>query len=365
MLQKPLDPARLKAADFKPLQAGQAVSPLRAGIQANPADIVRLDSRLGLRDKLGRLAVLWGIGRQNYRVTPGLYRLGNPDSQSPVLVTCNYKFTVDTVRHDCAGLDYWLLVLDTRGINVWCAAGKGSFGTAELIRRIEKTALAAYVEHRRLILPQLGAPGVSAPEVLAKSGWRISWGPVRSADIPAFLQAGLKKDAAMSTVCFSWRDRLRVAPMEIRQSWPLPLAALVLAVLAYFLRHYGLPARPLASFAATAGIWLTGSLLFPLLLPILPGKAFALKGILPGLAWGLAASWLFSAGWLYGSALTLASVATVSFLGMNFTGSTTFTSHTGALLEVDKAIIPQAAVMVLALLAAIAGLVLNLRGIII
>ena len=61
--------------------------------------------------------------------------VGAPDADSPVLVTANYKMTVDLLRRELAGLNAWLLVLDTRGINVWCAAGKGTFGTGEVIRR--------------------------------------------------------------------------------------------------------------------------------------------------------------------------------------------------------------------------------------
>jgi hypothetical protein len=369
MLPKTIKPEAFKAGSLMPLHGGLRLSPVKTarplpGLAAQTT-VGTLDSRLTIKDRLGRLAVLWGIGRNHYRFAPGLYKLGSPDRNSPVLVTSNYKFTVDVVRHDCAGIDAWLLVLNTRGINVWCAAGKGTFGSAELVQRIASTGLAAFVEHRRLILPQLGAPGVSAPEVLAKSGWRIIWGPVRAADIPAFLAAGQKKTEAMRTVNFGLRGRLQVAPMEMRQSWPILALAVVLALFAVALERAGKPANPSAVFLSIAGIWLSGSLAFPLLLPFWPGKAFAVKGLLPGLVWGLAASWLFSSGWLFGAALTLASVSTVSFLAMNFTGASTFTSQTGALLEVDKAIVPQAVAILLALLAAIAGLVLSLKGIII
>src|SRR3972149_4169926 len=75
----------------------------------------------------------WGIGRDRCRVAPGLYALGAPGGDSPVLVTANYKLTFDVLRRDAAGLDAWILVLDTRGINVWCAAGEGTFGTEEAI----------------------------------------------------------------------------------------------------------------------------------------------------------------------------------------------------------------------------------------
>ena len=79
-----------------------------------------------------------------------------------------------------AGVDAWILVLDTKGINVWCAAGKGTFGTGELVHRIGSVGLAGIVSHRKIIVPQLGAPGVSWPEVLRRSGFTVEYGPVRA-----------------------------------------------------------------------------------------------------------------------------------------------------------------------------------------
>jgi CO dehydrogenase/acetyl-CoA synthase gamma subunit (corrinoid Fe-S protein) len=84
-----------------------------------------------------------------YRAAPGLYRIGQPDANSPVLVTANYKLTVDRVRKELVGMNVWLLVLDTKGVNVWCAAGKGTFGTDELVRRIQAANLNEVVGPRR------------------------------------------------------------------------------------------------------------------------------------------------------------------------------------------------------------------------
>ena len=100
----------------------------------------------------------WGIGRDDYRVKPGLYALGTPVATSPVLVTGNYKMTLDECARLCDELDAWLLVVDTRGINVWCAAGKGTFCADEVARMVVETRLAEVVDHRRLDPPAaLGA----------------------------------------------------------------------------------------------------------------------------------------------------------------------------------------------------------------
>ncbi len=197
--------------------------------------VPQLSTTLTWRDTLTRWGFRWGIGRMNARFEPGLYRIGEPTPASPVLVTCNYRMTVDIVRRDLAGTDAWLLVLETYGINVWCAAGKKTFGTDELVRRIFDTHLADHVEHETLVLPQLGAVGVSANAVRAATGYRVVWGPVRSSDLRAFLAAGLKATPEMRAVTFTTRERLVLAPMEFVPSlkygiWAVPVLV-VLGVL--------------------------------------------------------------------------------------------------------------------------------------
>jgi len=122
-------------------------------------------STLTARDRAIHVLARLGFNRNGWRVRPGLYRLGNPGPDGPVLVSANYKLSFDVLRSRLGGLDTYILVLDTKGINVWCAAGKGNFGTDELVSRIEKAGLADEVTTRRVIVPQLGATGVSAHEV--------------------------------------------------------------------------------------------------------------------------------------------------------------------------------------------------------
>jgi hypothetical protein len=145
----------------------------------------------------------------------GLYAVGKPDHTSPVLVSANYKLTFDALRKELSGLDCWILILDTKGINVWCAAGKGTFGTDELVGRISKTGLSEIVSHRKLVLPQLGAPGVSAYEVTKQTGFSVVYGPVRAKDIKAFLDSGFKATEEMRTVKFTMWDRLVLTPVEL------------------------------------------------------------------------------------------------------------------------------------------------------
>ncbi len=151
----------------------------------------------------------------NYTVAPGLYGIGEPSSNSPVLVTANYKLTFDVLRKEMAGLNVWILVVDTRGINVWCAAGKKTFSTQEVVQRVKLSSLDRVVDHRKLILPQLSATGVSAQQVKKGCGFKVVWGPVRAVDIKSFLTSGMKADTDMRRVTFSFPERVVLIPVEL------------------------------------------------------------------------------------------------------------------------------------------------------
>jgi len=318
-------------------------------------DVPRVAARLTRRDHLGHWAMRWGIGRETYRVVPGLYALGVPDGDSPVVVTANYKMTFDLVRRDLAGLDAWLLVLDTKGINVWCAAGKGTFGTDELLARLAATRLAEVVKHRRLLLPQYGAVGVAAHTVRQKSGFTVVYGPIRAIDLPAFIAADYQATEGMRSATFTLRERLALTPVEFTILWKeIAWAALVLLVLGGIGREWFSLA---AAWTRGGTAWLValggvfcGAVLTPLLLPWLPGRAFSLKGALTGGAAGLAvALWQFGTlGLLNALALVLTAGSVASYCAMNFTGSTPFTSPSGVEKEMRRAIPLQIAAQLIA-----------------
>jgi len=290
-------------------------------------------------DILGAWKVRWGIGRMDYSIEPGLYAIGKPDNNSPVLVSANYKLTFDTLRKNLAGLDCWLLILDTKGVNVWCAAGEGTFGTDELISRIESSELSKYVTHKELILPQLGATGVSAHEVKQRSGYNVAYGPVRASDIKEYLYAGCNATKEMRLVKFTFRDRLVLTPMEI-----VPALKLSLPVFGIMLVLNKFIAKPFDKhdLTAFAGSIFSGSVLTPALLPYIPGKAFALKGWLAGLCLTMG---LFGASGKFKKGNRLSSAggllvypAISSFLALNFTGASTYTSPSGVKKEMKTAL---------------------------
>ncbi len=273
----------------------------------------------------------WGVDRSGHRVEPGLYALGNPTSDSPVFVTANYTLSFDALRSALGGIDGYILVLDTQGINVWCAAGKGTFGTDELVHRADATALRDVVSHRRLILPQLGAPGVAAHEVKKRSGFRVEYGPVWAADLPEYLKTH-RATPEMRRVHFGLRDRLVLIPVELVH---VLLPTLIAAVVVFIVSGLW------ASLAVVAAV-LAGTVLFPILLPWLPTRDFSSKGFILGgavaLPFALAAllSSPDAAWWRrIGAVLTLLLPLPplTAYLTLNFTGSTTFTSRSGVRRE--------------------------------
>jgi hypothetical protein len=231
-------------------------------------------------------------------------------------------------------------VLDTYGINVWCAAGKGTFGTDEVVKRVELSGLAQTVSHGTLVLPQLGAPGVSAPEVRRRTGFRVVWGPVLASDLPAFLDGGMRATTEMRRIRFPLRDRLVLVPVELAAVAGTALAIVAGAVVAgsFAARGFAL-ANSLATLLPAAVVVLAtmaaGGVVTPLLLPWLPPRMFSAKGALVG-----AVAALLVLPWFTGvlhslglGAAALFMIAGSSFIAMNFTGTSTFTSLSGVQKE--------------------------------
>ncbi len=285
------------------------------------------------RDRWDHFLARWGWRRGEHRVEPGLYSIGEPAEGSPVFVTANYTLSFDALRSSLEGIDGYIMVLDTKGINVWCAAGKGTFGTEEVARRVEATHLPEVVRHGELVLPQLGAPGVDASEVRERTGFEVEYGPVRAADLPEYMRTR-QATAEMRRVRFGVRDRAILIPIELVRVAPAIIgAALLLLVLVGAL-----------AAAATAAAVLAGVVLFPVLLPWIPTRDFSSKGFILGAAVALAFAIVVVASsgpplWLrlgWAASLVLWMSPTTAFLALNFTGSTTFTSRTGVRREIGR-----------------------------
>lgn len=311
---------------------------------------------------MGTLSVRFGQSRYDYKVTPGLYCVGTPTSQSPVIVTGNYKLTFDVVRRGLDGTDAWVLVTDTRGINIWCAAGKGLFSTQEVVRSVRDSRLAEVVQHRDMILPQLGSTGVAAHTVKKECGFRVHYGPVRADDLPDYIENNLVADETMRSVTFTLKERAELIPVEFHE---FGRALLAIIAIGFVLSGIGPDFFSLSAAWSRGAIFalstlagtIAGVVALPLLLPYLPLPAFSAKGALTGglMALPLMAYASSTVGAAELAAILLWTVASSSYLGMNFTGSTPFTSPTGVEKEMRRALPWQAGATVVGLLIWIAA----------
>lgn len=315
-------------------------------ININHKKVPVVKTQLEKKDIIGAIKVRWSINRNNYTVEPGLYAAGNPTATSDVFVTANYKLSFDHLRKNLDGIDAWILVLDTKGINVWCAAGKGTFGTSELINRIKKTELNEIVDHNRIIVPQLGAVGIAAHEVKKATDFRIKYGPVRAADIKPYINNSYKADDKMRLVNFTFMDRLILLPVDIvynSKRYLIIILSIILVlsgldnkgIIFENIAQNGLKEMSIALFAFLSGIVFT-----PLLLPIIPFRSFALKGVVSAIALAVLLIYLNVLGNTILSIVAWSAiiVSISSFFALGFTGSTTYTSLSGVKKEMKIAI---------------------------
>jgi NAD-dependent dihydropyrimidine dehydrogenase PreA subunit len=184
---------------------------------------------------MGRLRLfLVNVVQTLLRVLPfpcktGLVKIGSPGRNAPVLLTCNFRLTVERVRAALEGIDAYLLVANSRGVNVWCAATGGLLTNHDVVSVLKTSGIEDLVDHRQVILPQLAATGIEGKIIHKKTGWRVVWGPVYAMSIPRFLSSGLEKTTEMRTVSFPWPQRL-----ELAVAWAFPISLLTLLVLPFW-----------------------------------------------------------------------------------------------------------------------------------
>jgi CO dehydrogenase/acetyl-CoA synthase delta subunit len=304
-----------------------------------------------------------------YRVDPGLYSLGSPTAEAQVFVTANYKLSFDHLRKDLGEMNAWILVLDTKGINVWCAAGKGTFSTNELVRRVGSEKLAEKVSHKNLIVPQLGAPGIAAHEVKKKTGFTITYGPIRSRDVQAFIANSNAVTPAMRTVTFTLAERAVLIPMDAVNIIKKLLLPLVIIAIVMGIKPQGILFKPLwehtLPLLAALGVAIfSGAVLHPVLLPLFPLRSFALQGLSLGLLAG--AFWFFSGFFSVASIYAILAIQILiaglsSYIAFNFTGATPIANKSGVKKELRIAI-PLYIVAVISVIVLLIAYKLSLEG---
>ena len=238
---------------------------------------------------------------------PGLRQIGKPGPLSPVLVTCNFDFTVRRVMRAMRDNDAWLVVAPSSGINVWCAASGGHLGTHQVVTALKTSGVAERVQHRRAMLPQLAATGVIAREVERRSRWQVKFGPVYAKDIPRYLAQHERKTDDMRHVRFGMPERL-----EMAVTWAVPMSLIGAIALLLFHRAWLL--------LAVAMVWLLAIAVFTIYDRLL-GQRFLLLALVASLiSLGLTA--IAGGGLAALIAAPLASTAISALLTFDYSGST-------------------------------------------
>jgi len=166
----------------------------------------------------------------------GLIKIGNPGRHSYIFITGNYHLTVERVKQALKGIDAYLLVANSKGVNVWCAATGGLFTNHDVISVLKTSGIEKLVDHRNVILPQLAATGIETTVIRKKTGWKIIWGPVYAIDLPAFIENNLRKTTEMREVKFPLVQRI-----EMTAAWSFPISVISSVIMIFIWRDAIIP----------------------------------------------------------------------------------------------------------------------------
>ncbi len=259
----------------------------------------------------------------------GLIKIGNPKRNSPVFLTCNYHLSVERVKRALKGMDAYLLVANSRGMDVWCAAAGGNLNNHDVISVLKTSGIEELEDNRKVILPQLAAPGIESKVIHKETRWKVIWGPVYAKDIPAFVENRFNKTPNMREVKFRFTERIEMATM-----WAFPFSIITALITIPFWRDMFLPVTGLI-WSLTLLIFLCFPLYSKLLNPKKKGSSFSKYTIIFDLSrtvlilWGFFVLCLvvygfltqtFSLGFVF--RWSIISFIVVSILNMDLMGST-------------------------------------------
>ena len=123
-------------------------------------------------------------------VTQGIYPIGNPDENSPVLVSTNFALTYFIVSGEIESskVPSWLLIKDSEGLSVMTAWAAGKFSGDDVGSFVKKSGISDKVKHQKIIIPGYAA-AIAGDMEEELPGWTITVGPREAAHIPAFLKS--------------------------------------------------------------------------------------------------------------------------------------------------------------------------------
>jgi acetyl-CoA decarbonylase/synthase complex subunit gamma len=121
--------------------------------------------------------------------SPGIYEIGGPTDDSPVLVSCNFSLTYFIVSGEIESsrVPAWLIIVDTEGLSVLTAWAAGKFVGDAVGMAMKKCGIMDKVKHKKVIIPGYAA-AISGDLEEELGDWEVMVGPRESAHIPAYLK---------------------------------------------------------------------------------------------------------------------------------------------------------------------------------
>jgi len=132
------------------------------------------------------------------QMNPGLYRVGNPGRDDPVLLTVNFSLTFFTLQGylESSRVPCFMLIADTEGLSVLTAVAAGKLNEILVRDSLKKFGVENEVTHRKLIIPGYASP--LSGRIEDATGWKVLVGPRDAAEIGEFLQEEWVKKAPHS-----------------------------------------------------------------------------------------------------------------------------------------------------------------------
>lgn len=268
-------------------------------------------------------------------IEPGIYQSGNPNKTSPIIVTANYVYTYIKVLRALKGLDAWVLCVDSRGINVWCAARGNDFGNKQLIEAVKATDIENISNKKTLIVPQLSAGGIAAPLIRAEAPdfpYKITYGPVWAKYIPKFLEERParkpdKMKLAKFTISHRFRAEITHTTFLLRKIFLWPSIALIMLFIG------------LSSINTNwlTGVWIVGELWLWIIITnaiiaiLFPITNFTRKFIFKGIIFGIINVLLFvGISWLFHYSMPIILLNIIFYFWLAFFSSMSFSGYSMA-----------------------------------
>lgn len=124
------------------------------------------------------------------QVEQKIYKIGDANENSPLLVTTNFSLTYFIVRSEIENskVPCWLAIMNVEGLSVLTAWAAGKFVAGSIANFIKESGADKLVAKKELIIPGYVSVLSGSTEDKLGDGWKVAVGPREANQLPAFLK---------------------------------------------------------------------------------------------------------------------------------------------------------------------------------